>query len=76
MTLYFFRAETAPERAAINHFLRRHNQRGQGSLTGYVAYYAAAQPDPAPMCRGLGLLMKRSGRRQAPKIAPGWTSVY
>ena len=26
MTIYFFRAETAPERAAINHFLRRHNQ--------------------------------------------------
>lgn len=47
MTLYFFRAETAPERAAINHFLRRHNQRGPGSLTGYVAYYAAAQLDPA-----------------------------
>ena len=46
MTLYFFRAETAPERAAINHFLRRHNQRGPGSLTGYVAYYAAAHHEP------------------------------
>ena len=34
MTLYFFRAETAPERAAINHFLRRHNQRPNIATVG------------------------------------------
>jgi len=45
LNISFFKAETKEERAAINHFLTRHNQRGQGSVTGYVAYYAAAWPD-------------------------------
>ncbi|MBN1887241.1 MAG: hypothetical protein JW850_04605 [Thermoflexales bacterium] len=41
----FFKAETKEERDAINLFLLRHNKRGAGSKTGYVAYYAAITPD-------------------------------
>lgn len=39
----FFKAEKPEERAAINTFLRRHNQRQEGSTQGYVAYYAATR---------------------------------
>ncbi len=42
--LIFSKAATAEERQAINTFLTRHNQRGQGSTIGFVAYYAAARP--------------------------------
>jgi len=45
VTINFFKAETKAERDAINLFLTRHNQRGKGSVTGYVAYYAATWPD-------------------------------
>lgn len=46
----FFRAKTPEEREAINVFLARHNQRGQGSVIGYVAYYAAVCPgDDRPL---------------------------
>lgn len=44
MNLIYFQARTAEERAALNAFLSRYNQRGAGSATGYVAYYAAAYP--------------------------------
>ncbi|MGD9100036.1 MAG: hypothetical protein PVF45_06115 [Anaerolineae bacterium] len=40
----FFKATTIQEREAVNRFLARHNQRGQGSTRGYVAYYAATYP--------------------------------
>ncbi len=46
----FFAATSRDERRAINAFLARHNTRGMGSATGYVAYYAAAWP---PDGRGL-----------------------
>jgi hypothetical protein len=42
--IHFFKAMARAERAAINTFLARHNLRGAGSRTGYVAYYAAAHP--------------------------------
>jgi hypothetical protein len=42
--IHFFKAATRAERVAIDAFLARHNVRGAGSRTGYVAYYAAAQP--------------------------------
>ena len=37
------------ERDAINTFLSRHNQRGAGSRTGYVAYYAAIVTGDEPL---------------------------
>jgi hypothetical protein len=40
----FFVATSRDERRAINAFLARHNARGTGNATGYVAYYAAAWP--------------------------------
>jgi hypothetical protein len=46
----FFMAASRDERRAINTFLSKHNARGMGSATGYVAYYAAAWP---PDGRGL-----------------------
>lgn len=42
--IQFMKAETLAERQAINLFLLRHNARGPGSKTGYVAYYAATWP--------------------------------
>jgi hypothetical protein len=42
--IHFFKAASRAERVAINTFLARHNVRGAGSRTGYLAYYAAAQP--------------------------------
>jgi len=39
--LKLIKATTKDERDAINTFLNRHNQRGYGSRTGYIAYYAA-----------------------------------
>ncbi len=38
----FYKAKTGQERTKINQFLKRHNSRGTGSKTGYVAYYAAS----------------------------------
>ena len=37
------------ERDAIDTFLTRHNQRGSGSRTGYVAYYAAVTTGDEPL---------------------------
>lgn len=46
----FIRATTREERQALNIFLNRHNRRGQGSTTGYMAYYAAiSSPDGRPL---------------------------
>lgn len=42
--IQFFQATSKAERQAINTFLQRHNSRGMGSRTGYVAYYAASSP--------------------------------
>jgi len=43
MRINFIVAKTKSERDAINLFLTRHNSRGPGSKTGYVAYFAATQ---------------------------------
>ncbi len=50
MGITFIRATTKEEREAINLFLTRHNKRGPGSKTGYVAYYAAVnEQDGRPL---------------------------
>jgi hypothetical protein len=57
--IQFFKAATREERAAINIFLARHNARGAGSRTGYVAYYAAAYPaDDRPLLDRLVAALK------------------
>jgi hypothetical protein len=57
--IQFFKATTRAERAAINIFLARHNARGAGSRTGYVAYYAAAYPaDGRPLPNRLVAALK------------------
>ncbi len=49
-SIKFFKAGTPDERKAINLFLLRHNSRGAGSKTGYVAYFAASfPPDGRPL---------------------------
>ncbi len=77
----FFKATTAEERQAINVFLTRHNQRGQGSTRGYVAYYAAATPDDGqPLLNRLVVATKFCPLHtpQAAKFFAGadWRHVY
>ncbi len=40
----FVKAVTVEQRQAVNLFLTRYNQRGQGSRIGFVAYFAATVP--------------------------------
>ena len=58
MKIKFFRAETAEQREAINLFLLRHHKRQQGSTKGYIAYYAAYTPSPAPLVDSLVAVAK------------------
>lgn len=78
--LKLIKATTKKERDAINTFLIRHNQRGCGSRTGYIAYYAAIADDHQPLLEQIKAAAKICPLHtpQAAKFfaGPWWRHVY